>query len=188
MQSTAGAWQDPSAERRYTPVAMALHWLVAALLGGQIVVALILPLIFPAADDAGAFVPWHFAIGSTILILMLIRLAWRFTHPAPPPPADLPSPLQLLARLTHGLMYAILILLPILGWTAANAYGSSVYLLGFIPLPSLVAQNDALAKAVGALHELVAYALLAVIALHIAGALYHRLVKRDQVLARMLPS
>ena len=104
---------------------------------------------------------------------MLLRLTWRLTHPPPPPPTDLPPALRLLSRATHWLFYVVLIVLPLLGWTAASAFGARVYLLGLIPLPALVAPNKPLAEVVGSVHGVVALALLALIALHIAGALYH---------------
>ncbi len=170
----------------YDPVAKSFHWLVVALLIAQYCTELILPYILPkTAEDA--INAWHFSIGSTILVLTLLRLAWRLTHPPPPPPADLPPGLQVLSRATHWLFYAVLIVLPLVGWTAASAYGATVYLFGLIPLPALVAKNKPLAETIGGVHATVALALLALIALHIAGALYHALVKRDGVIQRMLP-
>ena len=118
---------------------------------------------------------------------MVLRLAWRLTHRPPPPPADLPRALRLLSRATHWLFYAVLIVLPLLGWAAASAYGVTPYLLGLIPLPALVAQSKPLAETIGSVHGTLALALLALIALHVAGALYHALVKQDGVARRMLP-
>ncbi len=89
--------------------------------------------------------------------------------------------------MTHWAFYAVLILLPLLGWIAANAYGVTVYLAGVIPLPALVAPDKAFAERIGGVHGTVALLLLALIALHVAGALYHALVKRDGVMQRMLP-
>lgn len=170
----------------YDPVAKTFHWLIVALLIAQYSTELILPYILPktAEDPLNA---WHFSMGSTILVLMLLRLAWRLTHTPPPPPADLPPSLRLLSRTTHWAFYAILIVLPLLGWTAASAYGAKVYLIGLIPLPALVSPDKALAERIGGVHATLALALLAVIALHVAGALYHALVKRDGVMQRMLP-
>jgi cytochrome b561 len=82
----------------------------------------------------------------------------------------------------------VLIVLPLLGWTAANAYGATPRLLGLIPLPRLVAPDTPFAEAVGAAHKTVAALLLVLIALHVSGALYHALVKRDGVVRRMLPA
>jgi len=168
----------------YDPMAKSFHWLVVALLIAQYSTEFVLPYVLPKEDLSPAL---HFSIGSTILLVMLPRLAWRLTHPAPPPPATLSPLLRLISRVTHGLLYAILIVLPLLGWTSASASGANVYLLGLIPLPALVAKDKAFAEAVGSVHGAVALTLLALIALHIAGALYHAVVKQDGVIRRMLP-
>jgi cytochrome b561 len=173
-------------DQPYDPVSRTFHWLVVALVAAQVTIALILPAVLPtSAEDTVA--AWHFAVGSTVLLVMLLRLAWRLTHPMPPAPTDLPPALRLLARGTHWAFYAVLIALPLLGWTAANAYGATPRLLGLVPLPRLVAPDKAFAEAVGAVHKTVALLLIVLIALHVSGALYHALVKRDGVVRRMLP-
>lgn len=170
----------------YDPVARLFHWLVVVLVVVQVSTKVVVPSILPAtAEDS--LNAWHLSVGSTILFVMLLRLAWRLTHPPPPPPADLSPPLRLLSRATHWAFYAILLVLPLLGWTAASAYGATVCLLGLIPLPALVSQDKPFAETVGQIHGAVALLLLALIALHVAGALYHALVKRDRVIHRMLP-
>lgn len=172
--------------RGYDPVAKAFHWLVVALVAAQLVIALVLPALLPASAEE-AITAWHLSVGSTILLVMLLRLAWRLTHTPPPAPADLPPALRLLARATHWAFYAVLIVLPLLGWTAANAYGATPHLLGLIPLPALVSPDKAFAETIGAVHATVALSLTGLIALHVSGALYHALVKRDGVMGRMLP-
>lgn len=172
--------------QRYNPVAQGFHWLVVAMIVMQVTIALILPAVLPKATEEQVST-WHFAMGSSILAIMLLRLAWRLSHPPPPAPTDLPASLRLLSRATHWLFYGVLIVLPMLGWTAASAYGAPVRLFGLIPLPALVDKNKELAEAVGQVHETVAFGLLALIALHVAGALYHGLVKQDGVIRRMLP-
>ncbi|WP_198384623.1 cytochrome b/b6 domain-containing protein [Roseomonas sp. KE2513] len=162
------------------------HWLVVALVLLQLALALVLPSVLPkSAEDT--ITAWHLATGSTILLVMLLRLGWRLTHPMPPAPTDLPAALRLLARGTHWAFYFVLILLPLLGWMAANAYGTTPRLLGLIPLPSLLAPDQAVAETIGGVHKNVAMLLLVLIALHVSGALYHALVKRDGVIRRMLP-
>jgi len=149
---------------RYDGVAQSFHWVVVLLVNA-----------------------WHLAIGPTVLLLMLLRLLWRLTHRTPAPPSDLPRSLRLLSRATHWLFYAALIVLPVLGWIAASGYGARVTLLRLVPLPALIAPDKSLAESVGSIHGALAWALLAVIALHVSGALYHALVKRDGVVGRMLP-
>lgn len=175
----AGGWP-------YTGVAKALHWLVAAMLVVQYSVALWLALVLPKSAE-GALAEWHFSLGSSMLVVMAVRLAWRLTHPAPPPPADLSPGLRLLSRATHWAFYAGFLVLPVLGWFAASAHGSQVRLAGLIPLPMLVPKDDPFGKLMQQVHPAVAITLLALIGLHVAGALYHAVVKRDGTLQRMLP-
>lgn len=175
----AGGWG-------YDGVAKTFHWLVVAMLVVQYSVALVLGWILPkSAEDSLA--TWHFSMGSSILVVMLARLAWRLTHKPPPPPQDLSPGLRRLSRATHWAFYAVFIVLPFLGWAAASADGARVSLAGLIPLPLLVPKDDPFGKAMGTVHPVIAITMLAVIALHIAGALYHALVKHDGVIQRMLP-
>lgn len=173
-------------ERPYDPVARLFHWAVVGLLAMQYVIALALPALLPQASQA-AVTAWHLSVGSTILLVAALRLGWRLTHPPPPPPADLPVALQWLSRGTHWLLYALLFAQPLLGWSAASAYGATVRLAGVVPLPALLAPDEALGAAIGRVHGTVALLLAATVALHVSGAMYHLLVRRDGVIRRMLP-
>ena len=179
MPDAAGGW-------RYTGVARALHWLVVAMLVVQYSVALWLVYVLPKSAE-GTLAEWHFSLGSSVLVVMLLRLGWRLTHPPPPPPGDLSPGLRLLSRATHWAFYAGFLILPVLGWFAASAHGSQVHVAGLIPLPLIVPKDDPFGKLMQQVHPAFAITLLALIALHIAGAMYHALVKRDDVLQRMLP-
>ena len=180
---TGGTAPAPPRDR-YDGVAQSFHWLVVLAVVLQYATKW-LPAGAPLSERQ--LNAWHLAIGPTILLLMLLRLAWRLTHHTPAPPSDLPRSLQLVSRGTHWLFYAILIVLPVLGWVAASGYGAPVTLLRLVPLPALIAPDKGLAESVGSVHGVLAWALLAVIALHVSGALFHALVKRDGVVGRMLP-
>ena len=169
--------------RPYDAIAKTFHWLVAVLIVAQFATELI------PEDWAskGALKSWHVSIGPSILALMLLRLAWRLTHRPPLAPEDLSPGLRVLSRATHWSFYVLLIVLPLLGWVAASGFGATPYLFGLIPLPALIAKDKSTAEAVGGVHGLLAWALLALVFLHVAGALYHAVVKRDGVVGRMLP-
>ena len=184
--SAAGLTGQTADGWRYDGVARAFHWLVVAMLVVQYSVALLLASFLPkSAEDSLA--AWHFSMGSSVCVVMLARLLWRLTHTPPPPPADLSPGLRLLSRTTHWLFYGGYIVLPVLGWAAASAHGARVRLAGLIPLPMLVPKDDPFGKAMQTVHPVIAVTLLALIALHIAGALYHAAIKRDGVVGRMLP-
>lgn len=185
MSAVSGT-ELPQLDERYNAVARLFHWAVVVLLVMQISTKLIAPYVLPESAE-GAINAWHLSIGSTILFLMLLRLAWRFTHPVPPSPADLPLPLRMMSRATHWAFYTVLIILPLLGWAAASAYGAQVNLFGFIPLPALGPKDIPLGERIGDLHGVLAVALLGLMALHIAGVMYHAFVKKDGVAKRMLP-
>ena len=174
-------------DQPYDAVSRTFHWLVVALVVAQIAIALVLPAVLPKSAEDTIFAA-HYAVGSTVLLVMVLRLGWRLTHPMPTAPTDLPPALRGLARGTHWAFYAVLIALPLLGWTAANAYGATPRLLGLIPLPKIAATDKAFAESVGAAHKTVALLLVVLIVLHVSGALYHALVKRDGVIRRMLPA
>lgn len=177
---------DPHLEQRYNRVQQAFHWLVVALILVQLSTKLILPYVLPesAQRDLNA---WHISFGTTILLVMLLRLGWRLTHPVPPSPSDLSLGLRTLSRATHYAFYAVLIVLPLLGWAAASAYGAQVKLFGFIHLPALSGKDIELGKVIGRMHGVVALSLLGLMALHISGVLYHAFIKKDGVAKRMLP-
>src|SRR5215469_16049233 len=125
----------------YDPVAKALHWLTLALLCGQYAIAWTMPEIHRGTPAEG-LIDLHLSFGATILIVTVIRLLWRWAHPAPLPPAHLPAWQAFAARATHALLYAILIILPLLGWANASYRGYGVTLFHIVPLPGLVPKGS----------------------------------------------
>lgn len=180
--ATRNAADEP---KRYTNVARSLHWLAVTLVVAQFAVAWTMPDVGPGTQPVG-LIAWHLSIGTTILAVMLLRLIWRLTHPAPPPPSDLPQSLQILSRLTHYLLYATLIALPLGGWANASARGWPVKLYGAISLPALTFKGSAWGLAAGDIHMSAAIALLVIIGLHVAGSAYHAFVLKDGMVRRMV--
>lgn len=174
------------APRSYDGVYKTLHWMVVGLVAIQYFTKLVPPNAFAGASEH-ALNAWHLAVGPTILLLMLLRFGWRLTHRPPPPPDDLAPALRVLSRATHWAFYVLLTAVPVLGWIAASGFGARPWLLGLIPLPPLAAQSKSLGEFVGGVHGVLALALLALIALHVGGALYHALLRQDGVFQRILP-
>ena len=160
----------------------ALHWTTAALVAGGFCAAWILNALGPG-PIAAKLVEVHRSIGLCILLVTLARVAWRATHPLPPVPG---APWEgWLAGTVQALLYLALLAMPLLGWLGSNAQGDTVAFLGVLPLPDLVEANQDLGDRLFALHGWLGYGILAMLALHIAGAMRHRFIKKDGVLQRM---
>jgi cytochrome b561 len=171
----------------FSGTAKALHWTIVALLIVQFVLSWTMPEI-KRDTKPDTLINLHLSFGVLILFVAVIRLGWRATHAEPPPQDGLP-PWQLQsARVVHWLLYALLFVLPILGWINASWRGFPVSPFGLFELPKLVATRAPGLRWTGDVHTLLAYyAMLTLIALHVAAALYHYFVRRDGVLQRMLP-
>jgi cytochrome b561 len=174
----------PSSER-YDGLARSLHWLTVVLIVAQFAIAWTMPDIHRGTQPLG-LIAWHLCVGTAILAVTLLRAGWRLGHGAPPAPATLTPVLKAVSRVTHGALYALLVALPLLGWANASARGWPVTLFGVLPLPPLSPKGSPLGHSLGDVHQLAAWALLAVIALHVLGALYHLVFVRDHTVARML--
>ena len=160
----------------------ALHWTTAALVAGGFSAAWLFNALGPG-PIAAKFVEVHRSVGLCILLVTLARVAWRATHPLPAVPA---APWERwLAGTVQVLLYLALLGMPLLGWLGSNAQGDTVAFLGVMPLPDLVEANQDLGDRLFVLHGWLGYGILVLLALHIAGALRHRFIKKDDVLQRM---
>jgi cytochrome b561 len=175
-----------AAPAAYTGTAKALHWLIVALLIGQYVVGYLMPHIGRNTVPE-TLINLHFSIGIVIIAVAVVRLAWRLTHPEPAPADGVPPWQTATARVVHWLLYLLLFIIPVIGWINASWRGFTVSLFG-LEMPKLIATRAAGWQWTGDTHVILAwYVMLAVIGLHVSAALYHRFVRRDGVLARMLP-
>ncbi len=171
---------------RYSNTAISLHWLIALLIFAGWGMGLYMADLKLSPEKLKLF-SWHKWIGITVLLLACLRAAWRVTHVPPPPNPAHPAWQRLAAKLAHLGLYALMFAIPLSGWMFSSASGYSVKYLGLIPLPDLVDKNKELANLLKETHELLAWALAAVVVVHIGGALQHHLFHRDDTLARMLP-
>lgn len=166
-----------------------LHWLSAFC----VVSALVLAWLHDLFDDAigATIIGLHRQLGLLVLILWALRLLVRWRHRNTFGGNALSVPISMPMRVaggaTHAAMYLMLLAMPVLGWAMTNASGHPVLLLNLLSLPTLVATDPDLADTLQEWHELGAWMLIALVALHVLAAWYHHFVRRDDVLAAMLP-
>jgi cytochrome b561 len=171
---------------RWGWVSQFLHWLIVVLIIIQVTLASLAEDLPPGVKKLGLLAR-HKSVGITILALALLRLLWRWGNPTPLLPSTLKPWEHSLARVTHVLLYVILFAMPLSGWTMSSARGFPVSWFGLFQLPDLVPKNKALYNALVLTHISLSYLLYAVVALHVAAALKHHFILRDDVLRRMLP-
>ena len=172
-------------QQRYTRGAIAFHWTIAVL----IIINLALGLLHDSVAKplGGEMMSLHKPIGLLGLLLSLGRLGWRLAHSAPPLPAGTPSWEKGLAHVVHWTLYAFMIALPLTGWwfTSAGSRKSPISAFGLFQVPFLPVHVGG--GATHQAHVVLGWAMLVLVLFHVAAALRHQLVKRDQVLDRMWP-
>lgn len=177
--------------QRYHGVSILLHW----------VLALALVMIFamgvymadlPFSPQRLKLINWHKWAGVSVLILSLVRLAWRLKQTPPDLPphvaANMPGWQMTAFHATHGLLYALFFIVPLVGWAYSSAAGFSIVLFGVIPLPDLLSVDKELAVQIKPWHAVSAFTLAGLVVLHVAAALKHQWIDRDGLLLRMMPS
>lgn len=171
---------------RYGSLSIGLHWLMLLLF---IAVYALIELrgIYPkGSDPREAMKTWHFMIGMLIFWLTWLRLAARFSGPTPDIAPVPPSWQQLLAKLVHLALYALMIGMPLGGWLLLSASGKPIPFFG-LQLPALIGENKELADQLKEIHEVFGTIGYYLIGIHVVAALYHHYFVRDNTLLRMLP-
>lgn len=177
----------PRSNYAYSTTARILHWTTAILVLGLIPVGIALDSV-PDGALKDAMFDGHRSVGVLVMVLTLIRLANRFSNPPAPLPADVPAAQRLIAALTHGTLYTLLIASPIVGWLGSSYFGAPLNLFWLVTIPSPFATDQHLAEKILDVHGWLGWITAGVLTLHIAGALYHGIVVKDGVLQRMTGS
>ncbi|MCW3838331.1 cytochrome b [Sphingomonas canadensis] len=178
---SADASRDANAARAYDSVAAAIHWVTAAM-----VVALLLLALFDDAISDGlgiAAVPLHKSLGITVFVLTLVRIGWRFRRPPPPLQQTGPAWQRRAAAAAHAALYGFLIAMPLLGYVLSSGGPYPLRWFG-IGLPKLPVDR-ATGTIAGDIHVAAGYAMIALILVHVAAALWHQFALRDRTLGRM---
>ena len=170
---------------RYDDVARSLHWATAAL----IVVAFCMGLAHdvPPRPWRAAWLNVHAITGMMIIVLAVARLLWRTSHPAPPPVAGTNAHAALAVRAGHAALYGAMVVVPVIGFAPLFTRGRGID-LGLFQIASPIARTQDWIKPATEIHEVAAYALVAMAVGHVAAALWHHFGRRDGVLLRMMPA
>ncbi|WIM10369.1 cytochrome b [Enhydrobacter sp.] len=159
-----------------------LHWLMAVLILAMLFVGV---AMVSSLSDYHRLVAIHKPIGILILVLAAIRLVNRLVNPPPPLPTGMPVSLRVVAAASHWLLYGLMFAQPIVGWAMLSAAGYPVALIGTFHLPPILPHDAALYALMRPLHTVLAFALFATFLLHLAAALTHAFVFRDDVFRSM---
>lgn len=172
--------------QRYNPTAIALHWLMAILLIALVALGFYMSDL-PLSPWKLKLYSWHKWAGVTAFSLLIVRVLWRMSHQSPALPASMTRPMRLAAHAGHGILYALMLAIPLSGWLMSSAKGFQTVFFGVLPIPDLLSKDPELAATLGKVHETLNLLLIAVVVGHVVAALKHHLIDRDDVLTRMLP-
>src|SRR5260370_2330785 len=172
---------------RYSAASKWLHWIIAAAVIVLIPDGLTMKRLLPEGDLRDNIYTLHEATGAAVLLVMIARVAIRWRFGAPRPFEILSAFERVASASAQVLLYGLLFTVPVLGWAATNAYGEAVNVFGLFNFPTLLGKDLKLSDEIFVWHLAGGLLIAAIASLHIAGALYHRFVKHDEVLARMLP-
>lgn len=181
---------------RYTAVAILLHWLIAAGIAALIVIGLVMTQLTAQISQMEDFKLYqlHKSIGITVLLLVVLRVLWRFTHRPPPLPREMPVAEKGAAHGLHWLLYLFMIGMPLTGWAVVSSspFNLPTVLYSLVPWPDLpilptLANKAAVSHVLAWVHAYGAWILIALLAIHIGAGLRHHFIKRDGILGRMIP-
>ncbi|HET6305971.1 MAG TPA: cytochrome b [Rhodopila sp.] len=170
---------------RFSGVQRVLHWLMAVMVLTMLFVGV--GMVSTVAPRYWTLVSIHRPLGIAILVLVLVRIAVRLGYGAPPLPGDLPRWQAFAARASHVLLYALMVVMPLLGWSMLSAGGYPIVLYGPVHLPPIVPRDGMLHAVLFQAHAVLAYVFFLTILLHLGAALLHAWVRRDEVFASMAP-
>lgn len=173
-------------ERRYSRVAMWLHWIIAALIISNLVLGII------HEDFEKPTVAWimffHKSIGMTVLGLSILRLLWRLGNPAPPHDKVLHAWERALATATHWTFYFLMIAIPLSGWLLSSTGARITDYFGLFPIgPLPISQSHESHELWETAHKVLSFAMIGLLLLHVAGAIKHYVQGYRHVTGRMAP-
>ncbi len=185
MDSTTTA--DDQRPMQYTGTAKVLHWLMALLIVGLFALGQYMSDLSMSPRKLQLY-SWHKWIGVTAFLLLLVRMGWRLTHQPPALPTQMPPLLRFASHISHGALYLLMLAIPLSGWLMSSAKGYQTVWFGVLPIPDLLGKDKQLGDALAEVHGALNSVLALVVLIHVAAALKHHFIDRDDVLRRILPA
>jgi cytochrome b561 len=177
----------PASLQRHTSATIAFHWLTALLIVGTFTLGLVMTDIPGLTPTKLKYFSWHKWAGVSVLVLSTLRLLSRLRTRAPAYPAALPAWQHYVAHGTHALLYLLMFGVPLSGYFYTLAAGVPVVYFGLFQLPLLIEPNLALKPVLKAVRYWLNMGMAAMVLMHVAAALKHLVVDRDNITQRMLP-
>lgn len=182
--------------KRYTSVAISLHWLIAILLIGLIAIGKYMNELEETDHFRFELIQWHKSFGILVLLLVAFRIAWRLFHKPPRLSSRMPRWEKFAASATHVFLYLLMLIIPVSGWVmvSASPLNLSTELFGVLSWPHLPlettngyseADRETITGLAHQAHHLLANGLLLLVLLHIAAALRHQFLIKDNLMSRM---
>lgn len=169
----------------YTLTARVLHWVTAVIVITLVIVGIIMANL-ASGPTQDTLYHVHRSLGVLLIPIILYRLFYRLTHPAPPLPDDISPLQQRAAHALHWSLYVLLVVQPIVGWIATSAYRAPILFFWLFEVPPIWPVDQPFSEKLFVVHRGLGI-LIAVLACgHIGAALFHHFVRRDDVLTRMM--
>lgn len=170
--------------RRFTAFSRLLHWTMAAMILAMLGIG---AAMLASLGSYHTLVAVHRPLGVAILVLAVVRIVNRLLNPPPPFPESMSRVERVAAKASEYTMYGLMVLLPLVGWGMLSAAHYPVVLWGSVRLPEILPHNAALFAALRKAHSLLAYLFVLTFTAHLGAVLFHTLIVRDGILARMSP-
>ena len=177
--------EDKGSFLQYTRLAISLHWIIAGMVILMIALGLSMTDIPKGTPERSLYYNFHKSLGVTILLLMFVRLAWRWLNPPPPLPESIPTWQAKLSRVSHICLYICLFLMPLSGFAATQFTKWGLKFFGLFKIPPLAFEDKGIYEALQCVHGVTGWVLITIISIHILAAIKHEVVDKDNVLQRI---
>ena len=173
--------------KAYSRPARWLHWSIALIILAMMPVGFLMVQQGLGRTLQNNLYLFHKNVGVLVLLLVIVRVVYRLRHAPPRLPRAIPAWQRRASAWSHGILYGLILMMPVSGYVRVRAGGFPIESLDAMGIGSMIPRSEAVAAVAKSVHYAGALALVAVLALHVAAALHHGLVKRDGVFERMWP-